>query len=85
MSGPVAAEGERFVPTAKNSVEKKGCRKTNETPQGTWLCVAMKVNSGSATHGFWLGNEKVVSQVIGEDQSRLPGRETVGEAKRGER
>ena len=43
------------------------------------------LGSGSATHGFWLENEKGVSQVIGEDQSRLPGREMVGEAKRGGR
>ena len=42
-----------------------------------------KVASGSATQGLWLGDRKVGSQVIGEDQSRLPGR--VGEVRRRER
>ena len=29
---------------------------------------------GSATHGIWLRNRKVGSQVIGKDRSQLPGR-----------
>ena len=37
-----------------------------------------KVISGSATQDLWLGNGKVGSQVIGEDQSRLPGRKIAG-------
>ena len=41
-----------------------------------------KVVSGSVTLGLWLGDRKVGSQVIGEDQSRLPGRGTVGEVRR---
>ena len=41
-----------------------------------------KVASGSATHGLWQGDRKVESHVIGEDRSELPGRRTVGEARR---
>ena len=44
-----------------------------------------KVASDSATQGLWLGNRKMGSQVIGEDQNRLPGRGTVGEIRRGRR
>ena len=38
-----------------------------------------KIASGSATQGLWLRDRKLGSQVIDEDRSRLPGRETVGE------
>ena len=41
-----------------------------------------KVASGFATQGLWLGDGKVGSQVIGEDQSRFPGTEKVGEVRR---
>ena len=44
-----------------------------------------KIASGCSTQGLLLGNTKVGSQVIGEDQSRLPERETVGEVRRGRR
>ena len=44
-----------------------------------------KVASGSATQGLWLGDRKVGSQVVGIDRSRLPGRGTVGEVRRGGR
>ena len=44
-----------------------------------------KVASGSAEQGLWLGDRKMGSQVIGEDRSRLPGRGTVMEVRRGER
>ena len=44
-----------------------------------------KVASGSATLVLWLGDRKVGSQVIGKDRSRLPGRGTVGEVRRGGR
>ena len=44
-----------------------------------------KIASGSATQGLWLGDRKVASQVIGEDQSQLAGRVTVGEVRRGGR
>ena len=40
-----------------------------------------KVTSGSATQGLWLGDRKVRSQVVGEDQSRLPERGQLGEEK----
>ena len=44
-----------------------------------------EVTSGSALQGLWLRNGKVESQVSGIDQSRLPGRRTVGEVRRGGR
>ena len=44
-----------------------------------------EVASGSATQSLWLGDRKVGSQVIAEDQNRFPGRETVGEVTRGGR
>ena len=44
-----------------------------------------KVASGSATHGLWLRNGKVRSQVGGIDRSRFPGRRTVRKVRRGGR
>ena len=44
-----------------------------------------EVASGSATQGLGLRNGKVASQVRGVDQSRFPGRRTVGEIRRVER
>ena len=44
-----------------------------------------KVAYGSATQGLWLRDRKVGSLVSGEDRSRLPGRGTVGEVRRGGR
>ena len=41
--------------------------------------------SGFATLGFWLGDSKVGSQVVGKDRSRLSGRGPVGEVRRGGR
>ena len=41
-----------------------------------------KVASGSATQGLRLGNRKVGSRVIGEDQNRLPGSGAVWEVVR---
>ena len=46
------------------------------------LAKLRKVASGSATLGFWLGDRKVGSQVIGEDLSRLPKRGIVEEERR---
>ena len=37
-----------------------------------------EVASGSTTHGLWLRNGKVGSQVSGIDRSRFHGRRTVG-------
>ena len=61
---------------------KMASKKINATPQGTWLG---KVVSGSATQSLWLGDRKVGSQVVGEDQSRLPGRGAVRKVGRGGR
>ena len=44
-----------------------------------------EVASGSATQGLWLRNGKVRSQVSGINQSRFPGRRTVGKVRRGGR
>ena len=41
-----------------------------------------QVASGFVTQGLWVGNKKVGSQVVGEDRSRLPERETVGKVRR---
>ena len=43
----------------------------------------IEVTSGSATPGLWLKNRKVGSQVGDVDRSRLPGRGTVREVRRG--
>ena len=43
------------------------------------------VASGFATQDLWLGNRKVRSQVVGENQSRFSVRGTVGKIKREER
>ena len=42
-----------------------------------------QVSSCSAMQGLGLGNRKVRSPVVGEDRSRLPGRRTDGEVRRG--
>ena len=44
-----------------------------------------EVASGSTTQSLWLGDRKVRSQAIREDQSRFPGRGTVGKVSRGGR
>ena len=41
-----------------------------------------KVASEFSTQALGLGDRKVGSQVIGEDQSRLPGRGTFGEVRK---
>ena len=37
-----------------------------------------KIVSGSTTHGLWLRDRKVESQVMGEDRSQFNGKGTVG-------
>ena len=44
-----------------------------------------KGNLCSAMQGLWLGDREVRSRVVGDDRSRLPGRGTFGEARRGGR
>ena len=44
-----------------------------------------KIASGSAVQGLWMINRKVGFQVVGEDQSRLPGRGAVRKVGRGGR
>ena len=44
-----------------------------------------EVASSSATLSLWLRNGKLESQVSGIDQSRFPGRGTVGEVRKGGR
>ena len=38
-----------------------------------------KIASASATQSFWMGDREVGSQVVGEDRSRFPRKETIGE------
>ena len=78
----MAVNGERLEAAARNSAERRGSKRTRETPQGRSSAELGKAASGSATQGLWLGDRKVESQVIGEDQIRLPGRRTVGEVRR---
>ena len=49
------------------------------------LAELREVASGSATQGLWLRYRKVGYQVSGIDQSRLPGRRTIREIRRGGR
>ena len=44
-----------------------------------------KVASDSAPQRLWLRDRKERSQVVGEERSRLPGKGTVGEVRRGRR
>ena len=44
-----------------------------------------KVASGCATQCLWLGDRKVGFQIVGKDQSQLPGRGTVGDVRKGGR
>ena len=72
----MAVDKERLEAATRNSAggERRAKRRMR-------LLVAelRKVSSSSVMLGLWLGDGKVGSQVIGEDQNQLPGRETVGE------
>ena len=77
----MAAEEERLEAAARNSAGEKG------KPEGRVRLLRARgsaelreVASGSAMQGLWLGNGKVRPQVSGIDQSRFPGRRTVGES-----
>ena len=71
----MAVDEERLEAAARNSAGRRRSRRTSETPQGMWFGGAWK---GS----LWLENRKERCQVIGEDRSRFPERETVGEVRR---
>ena len=72
----------RFVAAAINSAGKKGEEKGQmRLLRSRGLAELRTIVSGSATHGLWLRDREVGSQIIGEDRSRLPERETVGEVR----
>ena len=74
----MAVDVERLEAAARNSAGEKGEQKVRLLrPHGS--AELRKVAFGSATHGLWLRNGKVRSQVSGIDRSRFPGRRTVGE------
>ena len=50
--------------------ERRGGKRTNETPQGAWLGRRGKIASGSATQGLWLGDRK--SGISGNGRRRKP-------------
>ena len=84
FSGPVAVDEEKLEAGARNSSGRE--RRAKErvrllTERGS--AELGVVASGSATHSFLLGDRKVGSQVIGEDQDQLPGRGTVKKVRRG--
>ena len=70
-------EEERLQAATRNSAGEKGEQKVEFRARGT--AELGKEASGSATQGLWLRNRTVESQVSGIDQSRFPGRRTVGE------
>ena len=79
---------ERSVAAAKNSAGVKGEQKKERRIKllkaRGWAKLG-QVASGYATRGLWLGNRKVRSHVVGEEESQLSERETVGEVSGRER
>ena len=73
------------MPAARNSAGIKGGKGQVRHLSARDSEELRKVASGSATQILWLRDRKVGSQVIGEDRSRFPGRETIGKVKRGGR
>ena len=59
-------EEERFDAAVK-WWKRRESSKINETPRGTWTVKAQTSSLCPATQGFWLGNEKVKSQVVSVD------------------
>ena len=66
----------------KFSEEERGAERRMRLLKARGSAELGKEASGSATQGLWLGDRKVGSQIVGEDQSRLLGRRTVGEVRR---
>ena len=62
---------------------KKEKQKDERDSSGTWYGGARKGSLWLCSKGFRLGDRKLISQVVGEDRSRLPGRGIVGEVRRG--
>ena len=73
-------------------MKKKICKKFSGVERGAERQMRLFTACGSAeleeiafgfaTQGLWLEDRKVGSQVVGEDQSRLSGRRTVGKVRR---
>ena len=78
----MAVDKERLEAAARNSAERRRSKRTSETLRKRGLAELGKVASGSATHGLWLRNRKVGSQVMGIDRSRFPRRGTVGKVRK---
>ena len=76
-------EDERLIGSRKKFKGEKGAKERVRLLRSRGSAELGKVVS--ATQGLWLENSEVGFQVIGEDRSRLPGRGTDGEARRGGR
>ena len=63
LSGPVPVDREKFAAAARNSVGKKGSKKTNETAQSTWL-------DGARKGSLWLC---YAEHLTGRQKSGIPG------------
>ena len=71
---------QRFL-VARNLGGRRGGKRTNETIYGTWPGGGRKGSLRLCYARPLLGDRNVGSQVVGDDRSRLPGIETVGEVR----
>ena len=74
----MAVDEERLEAAARNSVRERRVKGQARVLRARGSAELGEVAYGSVTQGLWLRNGKVGSQVIGEDRSRFPGKETVG-------
>ena len=82
----MAVDEERLEAAAINSAGEKGEQEGRVRLHRARGSEGLgKVASGGARQRLWLRNGKVGSQIIGENQSRHPGRGTVWEVRRGEK
>ena len=80
----MAVDEERLEAAARKLAQEKGEKKGQvRLLRARGSAELRKIAFGSATQDLWLRNAKVGSQVICEDPSRLSGRGTVGEVRRG--
>ena len=80
-----SGRGEIVGSRKKFSREKGRAKGRVRLPRAYGSTELGKVASGSAMQSFWLRDRKVEPQVVGVDRSRLPGRGTVREVRRGGR
>ena len=76
----VAVEEERLKTDARSLARERRAKGRVRLHGARGSVELREVATGSATPDLWLRNGKVRSQVSGIDQSRFPGRRTVGES-----